>query len=203
MKHKTRAMLSLVSLLAYGAGAQCETTSAQTPAPGTQRQILSEGYSLLYNDAGHIGLVDLVLYVKIESDGFEQVIKEISDYGDELKKELDRIARDYPAVKIDLEPLPEMEVRKRAAIGKDKALRFSPLGGRSGTEYERSVLISMANALNHESHLCRVMADEEPETGLKGFLMTCEKRYVALYENVMDLLNREHFRTGAEAAEKH
>lgn len=165
-----------------------------------QRLMLSQGYSMLYKDASTIGEVDLMLYVKIESEHFDRVVTDVSHYGDELKKELEAKARDYPGVRIDLTPLPEMETRKRAAIAKDKVIRFAPLGGHSRVEYERTMLIALSNGLNHESHLCRVMAAEEPDAHLKAFLLASEKRYVALYEQTMTLLNREYFKSDSKAS---
>lgn len=173
-----------------------EGDAARTPAVrlSAQRAILSEGYSLLYADAAKLDSVGMVLYVKAESQDFNDLITAVSAYGEELKHDLERIARDYPGVRIDLEPLPEMEKRKRAAIGQDRLLRFAPLAGRSRLEYERTLLGSLAGGLDHERHLCRVMAEEEPDAGLKTFLLASEKRYDALYERVMNLLNREHFK---------
>ncbi len=188
------ALCLALALLATGCSRSDASREAE-PGLSAQRTMLAEGYSLLYTDASHIGLINLVLYVKLESQEFNDVITEISTYGDELKQDLERIARDYPGVRIDLKPLPEMEERKRFAVGKDRAIRFAPFSGHSRLEYERTMLISMANALNHESHLCRVMAAEEPDPGLKKFLLASEKRYDALYERAMNLLNREHFKT--------
>jgi hypothetical protein len=189
--------LALIAALALAAAAcsRSDATAEPVAKASAQRTMLSEGYSLLYTDASHIGLIDLVLYVKIESQGFNDVITEISAYGGELKQDLERIAKDYPGVRIDLKPLPEMETRKRFAIGKDRAIRFAPFSGHSQLEYERTMLISLSNALNHESHLCQVMAEEEPDPGLKKFLLASEKRYVALYQVTMDLLVRDYFRS--------
>lgn len=155
--------------------------------------MLNEGYSLLYRDAGKLDTSELILYVKAESAAMSKTVSAISDFGDELKKDLERIARDYPAVRIDLDPLPEIEKRKRAAIAKDRAKYFAPIVGHGGREYERTVLISFANGLNHERHLCRVMADSEPDAGLQKFLLDAGKRYDALYEQVTALLEKEYF----------
>jgi hypothetical protein len=95
-----------------------------------------------------------------------------------------------------------MEMRKRSAVGKDRAIRFAPFSGRSRLEYERTMLISMSNALNHESHLCKVLAAAEPDPGLKSFLLKAEKRYDDLHELVLSLLNREHFKHNANPAQK-
>lgn len=184
MPARMLALLLALALVAGDAGAD------------TQRHILNEGYSMLYADASHLDEMDLVLYVKIESDAFGKVIREVSTYGEELKESLERVAHDYPAVRIDLTPLPEMETRKRRAIAMDRVKQFAPLVGHGGREYERTMLISLSNGLNHESHLCKVMAAEEPDPGLKKFLLASQKHYEEMYRLVMNLLEREHFRSG-------
>lgn len=193
-------LAALPALAALAAG--CDPADAdhdKALVQPAQRVMLSEGYSLLYADAAKIDMVKVALYVKSESEEFNAVVTEISLYGGKLEKDLERLARDYPGVNIDLHPLPEMEMRKRAAIGKDRVLRFAPLAGRSRLEYERTMLISLAGALDHERHLCRVLADEEPDAGLKTFLRASEKRYDELYELVMNLLNREHFKNNTNS----
>lgn len=193
------ALLALVVVAALVLAGCSGGDAARKPAAGlsAQRMMLSEGYSLLYADATKIDRVSLALYVKAESQEFNDVITTVSTYGDALKRELERVARDYPGVRIDLEPLPEMERRKRFAIAKDRMFEFAPLGGSRRLDYERTMLISLSNGLNHESHLCQVMAAEEPDAGLKKVLLACEKRYADLYGLVVGLLNREHFRSGA------
>jgi hypothetical protein len=174
--------------------AKSQANRSDAPQLSEERLILSEGYSILYRDAGNLDLAKLILYVKGESDAVKKVVNEVAEFGDELKKDLERIAKDYPGVRIDLDPLPEMEKRKRTAIGVTRAKYFAPIVGKGGREYERTVLIGYANGMNHERHLCKVMADAEPDAGLKKFLLDTEKRYDALYERVMTLLENEYFR---------
>jgi hypothetical protein len=202
LRHSTFAFL-LASLAAgcanVGAvskeqGAKAETDRAKAPALSQQRLMLSAGYSMLYKDAGTLDLSELILYVKVESDAMEKVTTAVAGVGGQLKKDLERIARDYPGVRIDLDPLPEMEKRKRAALAKDRARYFAPVIGHGGREYERTVLIGYANGINHERHLCQVMAEAEPDAGLKKFLLDAEKRYDAVYDRVMTLLDKEYFK---------
>lgn len=194
-------LLAAAMLCCAGTAAAADSKAAAEPSKAPplsqQRQMLSEGYSLLYIDAGHLDLLGLVLYVKSESDAVDQLITAISEYGGALKKDLEKIARDYPGVRIDQDPLPVIERRKRAAIGKDKARYFAPVIGHGGVEYERSMLISMLGALNHQSHLCRVMAEEEPDPGLKKFLLGAEQRFEKLNERVNSLLVRDYYRRAA------
>ena len=175
-------------------GAKAEADRTKTPDLSKQRLMLSEGYSMLYEDASNLDLAELILYVKVESDAIDNIVSAVAEIGGQLKKDLERIAKDYPGVRIDLDPLPEMEKRKRAAIAKDRAKYFAPVIGHGGREYERTVLMSFANGLNHERHLCQVMAEAEPDAGLKKFLLDTEKRYDGLYDRVTALLEKEYFK---------
>ncbi|MGQ0619290.1 MAG: hypothetical protein ACT4QA_05135 [Panacagrimonas sp.] len=176
--------------------AGCADPGKENPV-NAQRLMLNEGYSLLYSDAEKLDLAELILYVKAESQAFEEIVHAVSDAGERVEHDLEQIAKDYPGVRIDLDPLPEMEKRKRKAIGEDRAREFAPLVGRGGREYERTVLISFSNAFNHERHLCKVMAEEEPDANLKKFLIETGRHYDELYERSMALLEKEYFKPEA------
>jgi len=173
----------------------CPTAAARGQAPelGPERLMLSEGYSLLYRDASHLDLSSLILYAKFESTKVHELVTAVADFGGELKADLERIDRDYPGVRVDLDPLPELEKRKRWAIGEDRARYFAPGIGRGGREYERTVLIGLLNGINHERHMCRVMAEVEPDAGLEKFLLDTARRYDGLYDRIEDLLEAEYF----------
>jgi|SRR5581483_7597809 len=159
-----------------------------------QRVILNEGYSELYRDVSHIDYAEYVLDFKLESDSVDDIMTGISGYAGHVKEQLERLARDYPALRIDMDPLPEMEKRKRFAIGEDRVKYFAPVVGKGGVEFERTVLIALLGGLNHERHMCQVLAKEEPEPGLKKFLLDTEQHFDAWYERVDQLLNRDYFR---------
>jgi hypothetical protein len=158
-----------------------------------ERRMLSEGYSLLYHDARSFDRSEWILYGKLESDAVDALVTAVATLGGELEAELERIDRDYPGVRIDLDPLPEMEKRKRWAIGKDRAIDFAPGFGRGGREYERTVLIGLVNGINHERHLCQVMAEAEPDAGLKRFLLDARARFDRLHDRIAAHLEAEYF----------
>jgi hypothetical protein len=170
-----------------------DKTATKAPKLSKERQVLSEGYSILYQDARLFDASDLVLLVKAESDAMKKLVTSVAETGDQLTKDLERIAKAYPGVRIDLDPLPEMEKRKRKAVGITRAKEFAPVVGKGGREYERTVLLSFANGLNHERHLCKVMAEAETDASLKKFLLDTETKYDALYEAAMNLLKKEYF----------
>lgn len=177
-----------------GCPSATEDARRQAPELGADRLMLSEGYSLLYRDASSLDRAELILYAKIESTKVDEIVTATSDWGRELKSGLERIGRDYPGVRIDLDPLPELEKRKRWAIGVDRARDFAPLIGRSGREYERTVLIGLLNGFNHERHLCRVMREVETDAGLNDFLEDAADHFDGLYDRVEGLLEAEYYK---------
>jgi hypothetical protein len=64
---------------------------------------------------------------------------------------------------------------------------------KGGREYERTVLMSFANGLNHERHLCQVIAEAETDARLKKFLLETGKQYDALCAAAMNLMEKEYF----------
>ncbi|MFZ5697627.1 MAG: hypothetical protein ACOY9J_02700 [Pseudomonadota bacterium] len=124
----------------------------QASVPSAQRLMLNEGYSLLYTDAGLLDRAGLLLYAKAESDEIDEIISTVAAFGEALQKDMERISRDYPGVRLDLDPLPEMEKRKRRALTMNRVRYFTPIIGHGGREYERTLLISIANGINHQRH---------------------------------------------------
>lgn len=197
MRNSLRRMVFTVLLAGLAAGCtnlQKESRQPRPPELSKQQRMLNEGYSMLYKDAGNLDLGELILYVKVESEAVHKVVTAVAEVGGQVKKDLERISKEHRGVRIDLDPLPEMEKRKRAAISKDRARYFAPVIGHGGREYERTVLIGYANGLNHERHLCQVMAEAEPDASLKKFLLDVEKRYDDLYDGVTALLEKEYFK---------
>jgi hypothetical protein len=170
-----------------------DKTATKAPQLSKERQVLSEGYSLLYQDARKFDASDLVLLVKAESHAMNKLVTSVGELGADVTKDLERIAKEYPGVRIDLDPLPEMEKRKRKALATTRAKEFAPVVGKGGREYERTALLSFANGLNHERHLCQVMAEAETDASLKKFLLETGRKYDALYEGTMNLLEKEYF----------
>lgn len=67
----------------------------------------------------------------------------------------------------------------------------------SGADYERTVLISLANGMNQERHLVRELADAETDEGLRTFLTGVQLKMDDLYERAESLLRKYHYRSAA------
>jgi hypothetical protein len=159
-----------------------------------QRVILNEGYSELYADMTHMDEAQLIFDVKSGSDTVKDIFSGVGHYAAHVKEELERLAKEYPALRIDLDPLPEMEKRKRHSIAIDRAKEYAPLVGKGGLDFERRALLSLHGGIDHQRHMCKVLAEEEPEPGLKKFLLDTEQHFDAWYERIQVVLDRDYFR---------
>lgn len=171
------------------------------PELSPERLLLSEGYSMLARDARTLASVKLLLYVKFEGEEFDRHVSEVSAFGKRLRGELQDIDRDYPGVRIDLDPLPVLEKRKRLSTGIDKFADIAPIVGKSGPEFERVILISLNNGLNQERHLVEEMAEIETDAGLKKFLVRTQGEMDRLYAASEQLLERNYYKRFSEKGE--
>ena len=136
-------------------------------------QILNEGYSILYSTLDSLSKVDLVFLVKSEAEPVNEVTTAVTDYADTLKATLDRVARDYPAVDIELDPLPVMEQRTRGGMTNDRIKSFAPIVGLTGESFDRRMLQAVEGTLNNLRFVAKALADEEPEPSLKQIATDC------------------------------
>ena len=135
--------------------------------------MLSEGYSILYQDAKKFDASDLVLLVKAESDSMKKLVNSVGEMGDQLKKDLSGSRRTTRACGSISIRCPRWRSANASAVGMTRAKEFAPVGRKGGREYERTVLLSFANGLNHERHLCKVMAEAETDAGSRS---SCSRR---------------------------
>jgi hypothetical protein len=158
-----------------------------------QRRILNEGYSIFYSTLDGLSKFDLVLLVKSEAQPVNEVTTAVTDYADTLKATLERVARDYPAVSIELDPLPVMEQRTRGGMTNDRILSFAPVVGLTGESFDRRLLQALEGTLNNLRFMAKALADEEPEPSLKQIATTAHTRLDQLYERVLTMLDEKYF----------
>lgn len=172
---------------------KAEARPQQKADPQNQRKILNEGYSLLYKQLNDLSKVHLIFLVKSEAKPVNEVTTAVTEYVDSLKSTLDRVAKDYPAVNIALDPLPVMEQRTREGITKDRILSFAPIVGLTGESFDRRMLQVLEGTLNQLRFLTKALADEEPEPSLKQIATAAHNKFEQLYERVLDMLTEKYF----------
>jgi hypothetical protein len=172
------------------------TSDERRPQPADvrdQRIMLNEGYSILYSHVSSLARFDLIFLVKSESEAVEEVTTAVTDYAAALRTRLEGVSKDYPAVKIDLDPVPEIEKRTRDAVTKDRLLSVAPVVGLTGESFDRRMLQSQEGMLNQLRFMAKALADEEPDPGLKQIWADAHVQFERLYTRVLTLLREQYY----------
>jgi hypothetical protein len=170
-----------------------DTKEAAVPENGTSRAQLSVGYSLLYQEADGIPKLKWILIFKEKPEEMGRLTKELVSYYQQLADTMKKLSQQYPAMRIDVTPMSEIEAAERKAIGIDTAKDFAPLIGKTGVAFEREALLMFYNALNEQRHLTGVMLGVETHPALRTFLGTTKTQLEERYTKVGALLNKRYF----------
>jgi hypothetical protein len=175
--------------------AACSHLSARKPTSDktAPRAQLSIGYSLLYQEADGIPKLKWILMFKEKPEEMGRVTNDLVSYYQQLADTMQGLSKQYPAMRIDVAAMSEIETDERKAIGADLAKDFAPLIGKTGVEFEREVLLMFYDTLNEQRHLTGVMVRLETDPGLRKFLETTKAQLEARHAKVGALLNRRYF----------
>jgi hypothetical protein len=180
-------------LLTLAACSQLSDATRPPPDKNAPRAQLSIGYSLLYQEADGIPKLKWIFMFKDKPEEMGRVTNELVSYYQQLAETMQRLSKQYPAMRIDVPAMSEIEGDERKAIGTDTAKDFAPLIGKTGVEFEREALLMFYNALNEQRHLTGVMVGLETDPALRKFLETTKAQLDARYAKVGALLNRRYF----------
>jgi hypothetical protein len=180
-------------LLALAACAQWSNTENAVPSRTAPRAQLSIGYSLLYQEADGIPKLKWIFMFKDKPEEMGRVTHDLVTYYQQLADTMQRLSKQYPAMRIDVTAMSEIEAKERKVIGEDLAKDFAPLVGKTGVKFEREALLMFYNTLNEQRHLTGVMAGLETDPGLRKFLETTKAQLEERYARVGGLLDHRYF----------
>jgi hypothetical protein len=178
---------------ALGVCSQSGHTTHPTPDVNAPRAQLSIGYSLLYQEADGIPKLKWMLMFKDKPAEMGRVTNDLTRYYQQLAGTMRRLSKEFPAMRIDVSAMSEIEAASRKAIGADLAKDLAPLVGKTGVEFEREALLTFYNTLNEQRHLVGVMVGQETDPGLRNFLETTKAQLETRYTNVGTLLDSRYF----------
>jgi hypothetical protein len=180
-------------LLTFGAASQSNDTGKPPPDKNAPRAQLSIGYSLLYQEADGIPKLKWIFMFKDKPEEMGRLTNDLVSYYQQLAETMQRLSKQFPAMRIDVPAMSEIEGDEREAIGADLAKDFAPLAGKTGVAFEREALLMFYNGLNEQRHLTGVMVGLETDPALRKFLETTKVQLDARYAKVGALLNRRYF----------
>lgn len=122
------------------------------------------------------------------------MIKDLSDSMGWITAGLEELAQADARLRLDDDGLPVVEQRKRDAVTRDRLLSFKPIRGRTGKNFERTLLLSESGALNQLQFLVQELDEADPDPRRSAFLKKTHRELKRVYAEVVALLEREHFR---------
>ena len=182
-----------VLLLSLAACSQLTHSGKPTPPDKGPRAQLSIGYSLLYQEADGIPKLKWLIRFKDKPEEMSKVTDELVSYYQQLADKMEQLSKQFPAMRIHVQPMSDIEADTRKAIGTDLAKDIAPVVGKSGTEFEREALLTFYNSLDEQRHLVRVMLERETVPALKDFLETTRFELDSRHQKVGALLSRRYF----------
>jgi hypothetical protein len=185
--------LATALLLTLAACSHMSDSRRPPPDKNAPRAQLSIGYSLLYQEADGIPKLKWILMFKDKPEEMGRVTSDLISYYQQLADTMQKLSKQYPAMRIDVAPMSEIEGDTRKAIGADLAKDFAPLIGKTGVEFEREALLMFYNGLDEQRHLTGVMMGLETDPALKTFLETTKVQLEAHYDKIGALLNHRYF----------
>lgn len=180
----------LLTLATLGDRAFSAEPAAEASTPRSQ---LSIGYTLLYQEAEGIPKLKWILAFKDKPEEMGQVTKDLMGYYQQLADTMQRLSKQYPAMRLDVQAMSEIEASERKAIGADQAKDFAPVVGKTGLDFQREALLMFYDALNEQRHLTGAMLDLETSPALRKFLETTKTQLDERHAKVGALLNRRYF----------
>ena len=158
-----------------------------------QNRMLSQGYSQLYQMVAGMQHLNKANYLKVESDKIEAMNKAIAEASGAVADQLEKMADDYPSLTIKDPGLPEIEKKKRKAIRMDRIKDLAPIVGRTGKDYERTLLVTEAGLVNSVRFLAEVIKEEEKDAKRAAMMARTKEQFDDLFNRVLKLLEKDHF----------
>lgn len=189
--------LALAGLLLGGTGWAKDKDPGKEKLKGQEtlpQKELNYGYASLYGAAKGLRHSDKILLIKYESEAVQAVISDLSESMDRIAKRLEELAKADPRVKLDDDGNPEIERRKRDAVTRARLLSFKPVTGRTGANFERTLLLSESGSLNQLQHLAAELDKADPDAQRSAVLQEIHAEIVKQYDAVVDLLERAYFK---------
>lgn len=187
-----RFLATAVMLTLAPFGRASDTTPPTANRNATRAQ-LSIGYSLLYQEADGIPKLKWLLMFKDKPEEMGRFSNDLIGYYQHLADTMQKLSKEYPAMRIDVPPMSQIEGDTRKAIGEDLAKDLAPLVGKTGIKFEREALLTFFDSLNEQRHLAGVMVGLETVPSLKKFLETTKAQLETRYAKVGTLLDRRYF----------
>ncbi len=173
----------LLSLMFILSG--CSSTPKPPSANGGIFRQRNEGYSLLYKLMSDESDVGKIFIFKSADDRLGDLVREIGNFCQAAKKQMDEFPKSDNRVEYDVPDLPYAEQHSRDLQADDEA---HALLTSSGKDFEQRLIFIQAEAMNYAAHISKGLAEHEDNPQRKDFLEKLSKQSFDYHARLMKLL---------------
>jgi hypothetical protein len=148
---------------------------------------------MLYNKAKEMAEIHNVLRVKVQTKAVGNLIDDLSQYGGKLKKQLKEMTKNYPSLSVQHTGLPVVEAKKRTAVSHYFLKQMAPLAGRTGKDFDRTILNTQREELNQARFYAQVLENEERNKDRKHMLKDIKQHLDQLHKRIENLLEHNYY----------
>lgn len=179
---RNAASIILLACVLFLPACQCIWQSDANTLESTDALVINHGYALLYATLNDESGVDRILIIKSATPEVAQLLKEIALFSSVTKKRLEGFAGEDPAIVLDSQGLPRMEINTRDAISDATSKQIVASSGR---DFEFRILLTQHDALNYITHLAQTLSKHDTLDSRKQYLAQIAKASNALHEKVI------------------
>lgn len=171
-----------------------EKAKEKSDATVEDREELNYGYAILYKNISDTKGAETLMLVKKNSEQVSSIAKEMSETLKEAKSTLEELQKKFPALDFGTRGQPEVIEQKNKMLKKEKTFEFFPFLGKTGTDFERTFLISSKFTLDQISKISRILSEKEKNPGIKQPLAEISDRTLKIQDKIEYLLNEQYYK---------
>jgi hypothetical protein len=187
MQRKARNGLALIFCAMALVG--CASSSKKPSNPNVFAEHIdlqrNEGYSLLYKLLSDESGVGKIFILKHADDSVGNLVREIGNFCQTSKKQLDDFSKSDGSLKFDAPNLPKIEQESRDLTAqKDEHELLTS----SGKDFELRLIFTQAQAMDYAAEVAQALTGHEDQPARQAFLKDIARRSADYHARLMDLL---------------
>ncbi|MEZ4267640.1 MAG: hypothetical protein R3F39_14775 [Myxococcota bacterium] len=157
---------------------------------------LNPGYALVWGTVDAFAGMDKVLWIKSESDAFQELLESVTDYAGKLAETLEELDERDDTIDLKAPAMPKVIEDARISLGEDMKETVGGLvSGADGAELERTLLMALDQGLSESRAVVRELARRESSKERHGILAEADVKLGEHVRAVRRQLVARHYRT--------
>lgn len=187
------ASLFLFSCSSHKAPSEVKIPEKQKELSADQRQ-LNYGYALIYNTVKGFQKLNILMAIKKENEDTHAFIKDLKDTCKNIEEQMEGFKKSYPNLSYDDTGKPKVMEIKSKDQGQDRIQEFLPFVGKTGKDFDRSLILFVSFSLNEIKYIAQALTDLEKNEGLNKFDKEVFNQFLRLEDRSLKLLNEKYFK---------